>query len=292
MTERVSRLSPGLVVAGGEAFDDQAIRVWRRYVALGDSFTEGLMDEVGPDGRHRGWADRLAEELGRRAVDRGHDGVQYANLAVRGRLVAQVVEEQVPAALALEPDLVSLAVGVNDTLRRRFDVNAAATALESGVRDLRASGADVLLFAFGDPTRRSRAMTIVRDRIHAYNSAVRAIARQYDCRLVDFWQVAAYDDPRLWDEDWLHLSPEGHRLVVATALEALGLGDEGWRTPAVDPPPPALPRRAATNARWVGRHLLPWMARRARGRTSGDQVTAKLPGYVRRGPVGPPRQAN
>jgi lysophospholipase L1-like esterase len=290
VTDPLPKLGTDLVVAGGEAFDDQVFRVWRRYVALGDSFTEGLMDDPRPDGRHLGWADRLAEELGRRAP--GGEGIEYANLAVRGRLIAQVVTEQVPAALALAPDLVSLAVGVNDTLRPHFDVNAAATALESGVRDLRASGADVLLFAFGDPTRRSRAMGIVRDRIRAYNSAVRAIAAHYDCRLVDFWQVAAFDDPALWDEDWLHLSPEGHQLVVACALEALALGDDAWRTPGVVGPPAPLPGRAAANARWVHRHLLPWVARRLRGETSGDSVRPKDPEYVRVGSVGLDRQAN
>ena len=69
--------------------------------ALGDSFTEGLMDEVGPDGRHRGWADRVAQALAERARADGADGIEYANLAVRGRLVRQVVAEQVPAAVAL-----------------------------------------------------------------------------------------------------------------------------------------------------------------------------------------------
>ena len=64
-------------------------RDWRRFVALGDSFTEGLMDEVGPDGRHRGWADRVAEALAARASAEGADGIEYANLAVRGRLVAR-----------------------------------------------------------------------------------------------------------------------------------------------------------------------------------------------------------
>ena len=123
--------------------------MWSRYVALGDSFTEGLMDDLGPGGRHVGWADRVAATLARR-----QPGLRYANLAVRGRLVRQVIDEQVPVAVALGPDLASIAVGVNDTLRASFDLNAVATALERGVRTLRDGGSDVLLFAFGNPVRR------------------------------------------------------------------------------------------------------------------------------------------
>jgi lysophospholipase L1-like esterase len=253
---------------------------WSRYVALGDSFSEGLMDVIGSDGRHVGWADRVAGELALRAQARGEAGILYANLAVRGRLVRQVIEEQVPAAVVLKPDLASLAVGVNDTLRRTFDLNAVATSLENGVRDLRGSGAAVLLFAFGDPTRRSRVMRPVRSRIHAYNSAVAAIAARYGCYQASFWDVATYDDDALWDEDWLHLSPAGHRLVAHTALEALGIGDDAWRTPAVGVPPERLDRRVMAGTTWTTQHLVPWLARRVRGGSSGDGITAKHPDWV------------
>ncbi|MGA0979376.1 MAG: SGNH/GDSL hydrolase family protein, partial [Candidatus Nanopelagicales bacterium] len=118
--------------------------MWTRYVALGDSFTEGLMDEVGPDGRHVGWADRVAATMARTSPD-----LQYANLAVRGRLISQVAAEQVPVACDLKPDLVTFAAGVNDALRRSYDVHACATHLENSVSALRGTGADVVLFAFG-----------------------------------------------------------------------------------------------------------------------------------------------
>lgn len=243
------------------------------------------MDVLRPDGRHRGWADRVADALAERARTRGEQGIEYANLAVRGRLVRRVIDEQVPAALDLRPDLVSLAVGVNDTLRPRYDLDATATALEEGVRLLRSEGSDVLVFAFGNPCRRSRLMGVVRDRVRAYDSAVRAIARHYDCYLVDFWDVAAFDDPRLWDADWLHLSPQGHRLAAACALEALGLGDGAWRTPAVPEPRPGWAVRARADARWTRQHLAPWVVRRVRGESSGDRVEPKDPEWSRHEPV-------
>ncbi len=243
-----------------------------------------MCDELRPDGRHRGWADRVAVALAAAAPE--GDEVLYANLAVRGRLVRQVIEEQVPVAVALRPDLASVAVGVNDTLRPRFDLDTTATALEMGVRTLRAHDSDVLLVAFGDPARRSAVMGRVRDRIRAYNSAVEAIAIHYGCYLMRFWDVAAMDDDELWDEDRLHLSPPGHRLAAAAALEALGLGDDRWRTPAVPGPRPGIPTRARGHARWVRGHLAPWVGRRLRGESSGDGLQPKHPQWVPPGGLG------
>ena len=244
--------------------------MWSRYVALGDSFTEGLMDEVGPDGRHRGWADRLACVLAER-----NPALLYANLAVRGRLLQQVLDEQVPAAVALQPDLVTLAAGVNDTLRRSYDLHASMTALDQAVATLRRTGADVVLVAFGDPSRRSRVMGSVRDRIRAANTATRAIADHHGCYLVDFWGCAVFDGDEAWDGDRLHLSPQGHALATAAAVEALGLSGPGWRTPAPLPPPAGPLAWASGNAAWAGRHFVPWLGRRLRGRSSGDGVAPK-----------------
>jgi len=198
-----------------------------RFVALGDSFTEGLDDVLRSDGRNTGWADRVALRL---ATDQSVDSIEYANLAIRGRLTRQVIEEQVPVAVDMRPDLATLGVGVNDALRRSFDLDAVATDLEQGVTRLRASGAQVLLFAFGDPTRRSRALGAVAGRLAGLRSATREIARIHGCWLVDFWGVAHYDDERMWSADRLHLSPIGHRITAEAVLEAIWQG-----TGVVDP---------------------------------------------------------
>lgn len=248
--------------------------MWSRYVALGDSFTEGLMDIAGPDGRHVGWADRVAATLARESP-----GLEYANLAVRGKLIGQVVAEQVPVACDLRPDLVTMAAGVNDALRRSYDVHASATHVENAVRLLRGTGAEVVLFAFGDPSRRSRVMGSVSGRIALANAATHAIAERYGCRVVDFWGCAVFDDDRYWDEDRLHLSPEGHELAARAALATLGRGDESWRTPRPSPDPAPAHRRVGGHAAWAGRHFGPWLARRARGRSSGDGLVAKRPGW-------------
>src|SRR3954468_22071038 len=89
-----------------------------RYVAIGDSSTEGLDD---PDGRggYRGWANRLAARI----AAAQSTPLLYANLAIRGRATRAIRDEQLAPALAMKPDLVTLFTGTNDVVRRRFDAS-------------------------------------------------------------------------------------------------------------------------------------------------------------------------
>ncbi len=253
------------------------------FVALGDSFTEGLHDEVGPDGRHRGWADRVAEGL---AVANGR--VRYANLAIRGRLLDQVVAEQVPAALELKPALVSFHAGGNDILRPRVDVAGVLARYEQTVAQLRENGSQVLLFTvIGAPReadRTPRATGRLAGRFAAFNTCARRVADRYDCALADIGAEPALLDRRLWHEDRLHLTPEGHARVAAAALEALGLpASESaleWRK--LLPPKVASGRieDVLGDLRWARTFLLPWVGRRLRGVSSGDSLLPKRPQFV------------
>ncbi len=254
-----------------------------RFVALGDSFTEGLDDVLRCDGRNTGWADRVAERL---ASDQVVDSIEYANLAVRGRLTRQVIEEQVPVAVGMQPDLTTLGVGVNDALRRGFDLDAVATDLEQGVTRLRAGGSQVLLFAFGDPTRRSQALGAVAGRVAGLRSATLEIARIHGCWLVDFWGVAHYDDERMWSPDRLHLSPIGHQVTAEAVMTAIWEGSQAvepgstsgdWRTPDPDPIRLSWFERRKDDLRWLGAHALPWAGRRLRRVSSGEGVDPKDP---------------
>lgn len=247
---------------------------WRRYVALGDSFTEGIGDPR-PDGSHRGWADRVAQRLA--AQD---PGFRYANLAVRGRRVRQIVDEQVPDAVALQPDLVSFAGGVNDVLRRQWDLPALAADLEAGIAGLVATGADVVIVTYGRPSTRSRLMGVVEGRLGAYREVVYDVAGRYGCRVVDFWEYEVFDDRRFWSEDRLHLNPVGHQRVAMAVLESLGHpAEDSWLTPLPEISDLSPVQRFGRHASWAGRHLLPWFGRRVTGRSSGDGVSAKLPDW-------------
>jgi lysophospholipase L1-like esterase len=243
---------------------------YRRFVALGDSTTEGLMD-LYPDGRYRGWADRLAERLTELEPD-----LRYANLAVRGKLARQVREEQLGPALALKPDLASVLSGLNDMLRRNVDGAAVAAHVEAMVVALRAAGADVLLFTLPDPVPINPIAKPAVVRLKALNVELRKVAERHGAMVVELELHAIASDRRLWDPDRLHGNPEGHRRMAAAAAHALGLpGADGSWTDAF---PDTLGRRSpASDAVWLGRYFTPWLIRRLRGRSSGDGLSAKRP---------------
>jgi lysophospholipase L1-like esterase len=258
-------------------------RLWRSFVAVGDSFTEGL-DDPRPDGNgYRGWADlvaaRLATELRaetRGRADEAHD-FRYANLAVRGRLFSNVVEDQVPAALRMRPDLISFAAGGNDVLRRTFDGPSLVGRFDRVIGDLRATGADVLIFRFADLSRRLPAAKMIRPRVDQLNQAVGEVAERHGARLVDLWSDETFHASELWSIDRLHLAAAGHRRVAAHVLRVLGLEpDPAWLAPPVPITRSWVSARAA-DARWMGQHLTPWIKRRITGRSSGDTVNAKRP---------------
>lgn len=258
---------------------------FERFVALGDSFTEGLHDAVGDDGRHRGWADRVAETL---AVT--GDGLRYANLAVRGRLLDDVVDDQVPLALGLGADLVSFHAGGNDVLRPKADLADLAERYDAAVERLRASGAEVVVFTVLERAGgTSRLADGLARRIAAFNGrVVRPTAQRHGARLVDIGVVRALQDRRVWHEDRLHLRAEGHRRVTSAVLETLGVDDPdllggpaGWWRQPLDAARPATRSRAVTTeVQLIGRHLLPWVGRRIRGTSSGDGVAPKRPELV------------
>ncbi|WP_084963502.1 SGNH/GDSL hydrolase family protein [Thermoactinospora rubra] len=242
----------------------------RSYVALGDSFTEGL-DDPGPAG-FRGWADRLAEH-----IEADQPGLRYANLAVRGRLIDQIVREQVPRAVSFRPELVSLCAGGNDILRPGARVEAVARRLEEGVARLREAGAQVLLFT-GFDVRHVPVMRLAHGKIEQYNLHIHDIARRHDTFLVDLWPMRIFRDPRAWSEDRLHLSPDGHRRVALRAAEVLGVPvAEDWREPYPYLPPPVWTHARRADLRWARHHLAPWITRRVQGRSSGDGLDPKRP---------------
>jgi lysophospholipase L1-like esterase len=244
-----------------------------RYVALGDSTTEGL-DDPRPDGGFRGWADRLAEQLA--AVN---PQLRYANLAVRGRRIFEVHAEQLGPALALEPDLATVVAGLNDLLRRRYDPVATAGHLEAMLGSLRSAGATVMTFTLPDLSSVVPLARIVRARLEAYNDAIRAAGASSGAIVVDIAAEPVSRDPRLWSPDRLHAGPVGHERIAAGLACALGLedADRSWAEPL--PADPRLPRHAllTTELVWAQRYFTPWVVRRVRGRSSGDGRYAKRP---------------
>ena len=264
MSESNSLVTPGETVQ---------THPWSRYVALGDSFTEGIGDpEPGSPGGFRGWADRVAEELGR-----GHADFAYANLAIRGRLLQQIVDEQVGPCLELKPDLVSISAGGNDLIRPGGDPDLLANKLDAAVQELSSGGATVVLF--NGPDTASSVLGRIRGKVAIYNENLRTVAARHDAVVADMWSLRQLADPQMWDVDRLHLTAEGHRRVAEAVWQRLGYDPEDteWRTPMPATVPPGWITRRVTDARFARQHLLPWIGRRLTGRSSGDGLPAKRP---------------
>lgn len=248
---------------------------WRRYVALGDSLSEGLAD-FDAHGRPRGWADRLAQGL----ADRCGEDVSYANLAIRGRLIHPILAEQVEPALALEPDLVSLWGGGNDLLRPDADPDEMAAAVEAAVITFRGAGADVLIGLGVDP-KDSPIIKLTRKRVAIYNLNLATLAARHGARVVNTWGMRSLRDWRMWDADRLHLNSEGHHRVSQAALVSLGLAPDSpdWDSPL--PPAAPMTRRETLewNLAWCRDDLAPWLGRRIRRTSSGQGRAPKQPTY-------------
>jgi len=261
------------------------------FVAIGDSFTEGLNDPA-PGGGFRGWADRLAGML---AAER--PGLRYANLAVRGKLLRQIVAEQVPAAVALSPSLVSIAGGGNDMLRPGADPDALAELFDVAVARLRAADCRVLIFTGCDPISMP-VIRLLRGRIAAYNMHLRGIADARGCYLVDLWSMRFLRDLAAWAPDRIHLTAQSHQRVALRACEVLGVPvAEDWRAaPNREPaaqaveqvacePRPSWAAARREDARWAREYLAPWVSRRLHGTSSGDGLPPKRPALQ---PISPP----
>ncbi|MFJ6217355.1 SGNH/GDSL hydrolase family protein [Streptomyces sp. NPDC092296] len=249
------------------AMENTTAPAYRSFVAVGDSFTEGMCDELHPDGSYRGWADLVAARLAAATP-----GFRYANLAVRGKLIGQICDEQVGVAAAMGAELVTLAGGLNDVLRPGCDVAEVSARLGDAAEKLAAGARRVVLFTSADPSRRLRGSARLLPAIVRMKEFVAELARQRpEFVVVDLFSAPCFDDPRLWAEDRLHLSPEGHRRVAEAVLEALGApAGFDWRAPLSAAPAQRWAARRRSDLRWVRIHLGPWVVRRLTGRSSGD----------------------
>ena len=228
-------------------------------------------------GHYRGWADRVADVMAT-----AHPDFTYANLAIRGKLVQQVINEQITAALdqVTGPEtLISFHAGANDVIRPGYKADVVLTQYADVVRRIAASGATVLLFTVLERTGNTgRSAKMWEERFGAFNKNVRAVAQEVGAIVADANEERAFSDRRFLAFDRLHLNAMGHERVAQAVLEILELPfDAGWREPL----PPAKPEpkvlRAIVTVIWFITFALPWMWRRARGKSSGDGRSCKYP---------------
>jgi lysophospholipase L1-like esterase len=238
-----------------------------RYVALGDSFTEGVGDEL-PDGHVRGWADLVAQGW----ANASGETVEYANLAIRGRLAWPIVEEQLEPALALQPTHLSFNGGGNDMLRPRTSISHVVAAFDHVLRRCDEQGVQLIVLAGANPSAQLPLSRVIQRRGDILSDAVAARLRERPDVLTAFnWYDRELSTPPYWSQDRLHMNTRGHHRVAARVLTALGIEPPSawWSLP---PLPAGAPRGVA----YYREHVGPWVRRRLTGTSSGDGRTAKF----------------
>lgn len=249
---------------------------YHRYVALGDSQTEGLWD-IDDSGALVGFADRLA-----RMIAADSPGLLYANLAIRGKRIADVLNVQLPQALAMQPDLITVCVGMNDVTRpgRRF--TRALAELEILYDALASSGATVVTTTFPDITQLLPAGRLLVSRVLRINDVIRNAADRHGFRLVDLYNAASMTDSAVWSPDRVHGSTTGHLLFAAAAAEALELAgaDHDWALATTGDQHRSPRSRISAQLAWTQNMFMPWIWRHLRGRSAFHGHQARHPQLV------------
>ncbi|WP_061962441.1 SGNH/GDSL hydrolase family protein [Demequina flava] len=246
-----------------------------RIASIGDSFTEGVGDEL-PDGSVRGWADLVAAGLGA-GLD---EPVDYVNVAIRGKLIDPIVHDQLEAVLALDPKptLITFNGGGNDMMRPGFNLERIMGLVERTIRRCDQEGVELLMLSGADPTDRLPRGSMMSKRGDIYLDATdELLNRRPQQRFVDNWSDEELRRAPYWSPDRLHLNALGHSRVAARVLTELGV-----RTPLPTAADDDIAKSGPmVEAKYYSTHVLPWLGRRILRKSSGDGRTAKFPTWTR-----------
>ena len=248
--------------------------VFTRFIALGDSMTEGMCDEI-VDGQYRGWADRVADTLAKE-----NPNFTYVNLAIRGKLLHQVIDDQIPEAAKFVTGLetlLSFHAGANDVLRPNYQAEVAFAKYEKGISDLTKTGATVMVFTVIDRVEgNGKTAQLWHERFSAFNVNVRQVANKYGAIIIESDNAKWMADLRFLARDRLHLNSDGHWRLSQAVLENLGKeSDPKWKIPLDPATAKSRLRKNLENIIWIIIFVLPWIWRRIRGKSSGDGRSAK-----------------
>ncbi|QKJ24738.1 SGNH/GDSL hydrolase family protein [Aquiluna borgnonia] len=257
---------------------------YRSYVAIGDSLSEGLGDfTFQADRYHNGWTDRLAGILAREASDSNYE-FHYANLALRGSKLSKIMTEQLPAALNLQPDLVTVMAGSNDLMSKPQSLPKLRELLRDGIEQLLAAGCDVVVANTINPLH-LRVFKPLRHKAELFSTLIETVADEFDLPVLDVYGIRDFEQLVFWADDMVHFSGHGHIAIANQAAELLNLN---YRFPQPDISQLApVSRGLIETVRWVGRDVIPFFDRRLKGKTSGDGM---LPKHLQLTPYAPKDQ--
>jgi lysophospholipase L1-like esterase len=236
--------------------------------------TEGMCDEI-IDGNYRGWADRVADTL-----SKGNPNFSYANLAIRGKLLHQVIDDQIPEAskfITGPETLVSFHAGANDVLRPNYQAADAFAKYERGISDLAKTNATIIVFTVVDRVEgNGKTAQLWHERFSAFNVNVREVAHKFGAVIIESDDAKWLADLRFLAKDRLHLNADGHWRLSQAVLEKLGKDfDPAWKIPLAPAVKKSKLRKQSENLLWIIAFVIPWIWRRLRGRSSGDGRRAK-----------------
>lgn len=213
----MSQLDPTARIAA-ELSPQERGRTLSLYAALGDSFTAGSGCAPG-----QAWPDLLGDCL--RATS---PALELRNLAVHGATSAEVVE-QLPEALELEPDLVTVVFGANDVLTTtRPDASAYARRLEKILAALQQANPVVRPVTATSPERWDflelgpRTSARIARGISAINCATREVSAAHGVACLEVVGHPGLSEPENFSDDGLHPSPLGHRRASRAFAELVG----------------------------------------------------------------------
>lgn len=248
--------------------------MFKRYVAIGDSTTEGL-DDPDDHGGYRGWADRLADHI----AAGQEEPLEYANLAIRGLKLGEIRAGQFDVAMAFEPDLMTIVGGVNDVLGLRLDFDRLTDDFEAMFGEARRAGVSVLTFTMPDPSALNPLGRVFHKRMSRLNDIVRTVAERHGVKVMDFTAYPIAVDPRLWSDDRLHGNSLGHERVAAALARALEISgtDDSWAEALETPEQIARRKQLAGDWDWAVNYVAPWLGRGIRGIPQGLGIIPKRP---------------
>lgn len=236
------------------------------YVAIGDSFSEGMGDDL-PDGSVRGWADFVAIGLSQAALAAGGEPIGYANLAIRGRKLGPLLAEQLQPAIDLKPALLSLNGGGNDIMRPKVLIDDVAEQLVNAAKQATDAGVHVLLLSGANPGNHLPMGAVMNKRGDELAEAVTKRFPIANMTYVDNWSDTELTKIDYWSSDKLHLNALGHARVASNVLRGLGVAvPSAW---GIDEA--GISRaNARNNFGYYRDYVVPWIGRRLTGRSSGD----------------------
>lgn len=196
------------------------IHMWKRFVAIGDSFTEGIGDEV--EGiALKSWVDHFVQLC--------ENDIEYANFAKRGLVTKEIRSQQLEKALTFNPDLVSLIAGANDVLKGRWNHDAYKNDMEFMIDTLSKAGADIIIANLPDFTVRlpfaSEKKQVIKKQLLEANEVIHSLSREYKLHHVDFWKHPLVNDNSLWSTDLIHPNSKGYVKVAELIHSSLPVHD-------------------------------------------------------------------